>query len=113
MGTSRPWRRDAWWWSIKYGVLTAVGVFLYVRRMHPDPAASWQASIWHDATTGLGWGVLAAVIIFVVRWRGSLVDLDELHSVGRGGLGLGRTKQRNQADSANVPDDTPRPPGAA
>ena len=110
MGNTKPWRRDAWRWAIKYGAIAAILVFGYLRLAHHSPALEIQPSLSRDGPTALGWGVFTAIVFLVVRWRGSLVDLDELNEVGRGGLGLGQPRRRPNRDEPDSPKDPPESP---
>jgi hypothetical protein len=84
----RPWRRDALGWALKYGGIATLIAFVMQQRGMDDPALTdWQI-FWRDLGLSLGLGVFCGLAVLVWRWRGALVDLDELQAAGRGGLGL-------------------------
>ena len=113
MNDSKPWRRDAWRWGLKYGAIVTVAGFGCLRISHHTPAFELQPSLSNDGPTALGWGILIALIGFVVRWRGALVDMDELEAAGRGGLGLRRRRKPATPESDDTSEGPPSTPGDA
>lgn len=101
---TRPWRRDAWRWAVKYGAVIGGVFFLYHRYIRYNLLGRIPLfeGIFEDLRTGVLWALFGGIVIFIVRWRGSLLDLDELEEGGRGGLGLHRARR---AESQEPPSE--------
>jgi hypothetical protein len=116
MDPERPWRRDAWQWALKYGALATITIFGYQRERVRvlDPSLTWRQQLMQDIWMSLLLGVFCALAVFVWRFRGALVDLDELQAVGRGGLGLPREGlTRKPASDKGDRSEHPTSPGSA